>query len=138
MTSQPERDVPFGPERQSPALWCRHCGSDTHLFISSIVPLWPVFDGAVQVSYSCTACAISYRHLAEVAQFAGALNPYPGSSDLLLFSGHYIHCGQSLQEIASGVLRFSNPLDPDGESTDVRLEIRVLECPCGFRLVLPD
>ena len=141
MSNKPERRAPRGPEPQDQTLSCLHCGTDRHLFISSIVPLWPVIDGTVQVSYSCTACGVSYRRLAKATEFAGVLNLDPGSRDLLIFNGHYLHCGQSMQKTATGIVRFDSPHSSDeesGKSMDVRIEVRLLECPCGFGLVVPD
>jgi hypothetical protein len=141
MSNKPERRAPRGPEPQDQTLSCLHCGTARHLFISSILPQWPVVDGAVQVSYSCTGCGGSYRHLAKATEFAGVLNPDPGSLDLLIFSGHYIHCGQSMQKTATGIARFGSPRSSDGgsgKSMDVRIEVRLLECPCGFGLVVPE
>jgi hypothetical protein len=141
MSNNPERRVPRGPDPQDRPLSCLYCGSDSHLFITCILPLWPVFEGTVQVSYSCTACNLTYRHVAKATEFAGVLNLNPGSSDLLYYSGHYIHCGQSMQKTASGIVRFDSPIGSDeepGETIEVRLEVRLVECPCGFRLVLPE
>jgi hypothetical protein len=141
MSNSPERRVPRGPGPQDQPLSCLYCGSDSHLFISSVLPLWPVFDGAVEVSYSCTACALSYHHLAKATDFAGVLKLNPESRDLLIFSGHYLHCSQSMQKTGSGIVRFDSPIGSDeepGETIEVRLEVRLLECPCGFRLVLPE
>jgi hypothetical protein len=62
------------------------------------------------------------------------------SQDVVVLDGHYIHCGQSMQRTASGFLRLNGRLigEESTKSRDVYLDIRVMECPCGFRLVLPD
>ena len=39
------------------------------------------------VSYTCTACGLSYRHVADVGQFAGILNLAAGRNDVVIFSG---------------------------------------------------
>ena len=105
------------------------------------MPLWPASEGSLQVSYTCSACGLSYRRVADTDQFAGVANLKAERNDVVIFSGHYIHCGQALQETACGWLRFDSPLDGEKESwttMTVCIEIRVLECPCGFRLILPD
>ncbi len=121
-------------------MWCALCGTDSHLFISSIVPLWPASEGALQVSYTCTACGLSRCQVADVGQFAGILGLAAGRNDVLVFSGQYIHCGQSMQQTGSGGIRLDSPAAGEGEhgkAMSVHLEVRVLECPCGFRLLLP-
>lgn len=83
---------------------------------------------------------LSYHHVVEVSQFAGILNLAAGRNDVVIFSGQYIHCGQSMQETASGGIRLdilTAGEDESGETTGVYVDIRVLECPCGFRLMLP-
>jgi hypothetical protein len=91
------------------------------------------------VSYTCTACGLFFNHVADVNQFAGVANLVAGRNDVLVFSGEYIHCGQSMQQTASGEVRLDSPAAGDEElgTPGVYLEIRVLECPCGFRLTLP-
>lgn len=140
MSNKPGRRVPRGPDPREHPLWCFRCGTYCHLFISSIVPLWPVSEGAMQVSYTCTACGLSSRHVADVSEFAGVLNLTAGRNDVVIFSGQYIHCGQSMEQTGSGGIRVDSPIageDEPGMTMSVYLEIRVLECPCGFRLMLP-
>lgn len=132
--------MPLGPDPREHPLWCLRCGTYYHLFVSSILPLWPASEGAVQVSYTCTACGLCYRHLADVGQFTGILNLAAGRNDVVIYSGQYIHCGQSMQQTGSGEIRLDSPGagdDEPGKTKSVHLEIRILECPCGFRLMLP-
>lgn len=140
MTKKPGRRVPRGPDPRERPLWCLRCGTVGDPFISSIVPLWPASAGAVQVSYTCTACGLSYHHVADVSQFDGTLNLASGRDDVVIYRGQYIHCGQSMQQTSSGVLRLGNPAGGDhepGKAMGVYLETRAMECPCGFRLMLP-
>lgn len=141
MSKEPKREAPQDREPERLPLWCLHCGTDCHLFIRSIAPPGSGSSTAVTVCYACTRCGVSYRHLADVSQFAGALNINAQSQDVLVFSGQYIHCGQSMQQTATGVLRLDGRVleeNESGKAKCVYLDIRVLECPCGFRLVLPD
>ena len=141
MSKKPGRSGPLGPDPPEHPLWCPHCGTDQHLFISSIMPLWPASEGALQVSYTCTACRVSYGRVADVGQFAGILNVAAGRNDVVIFSGQYIHCGQSMQQTGSGGVGLDSPsageVEP-GTTMSVYLDTRVLECPCGYRLMLPD
>lgn len=139
MSRNPGRHAPR-PKSQRPPLYCIHCCTDSHLFISSIAPPSPDSDDPVTVSYTCTRCWVWYRRQADATEFAGSLNTGPGSQDVLVFSGQYIHCRQSMQETASGVLRLDGRTagEESGKPLDAYLDIRVMECPCGFRLVLPD
>jgi hypothetical protein len=140
MSKNPKHQASRGPKPQRPPLCCVHCGTDSHLFISSIAPSSPVSANPVRISYTCTRCGVSYCRLADVTEFAGVLNVNAGSQDVLVFSGQYIHCRRSMQETASGVLRLDGRTadEESGKPLDVYLDIRVMECPCGFRLVLPD
>lgn len=141
MPNKPGRRVPLGPDPREHPLWCFHCGTYCNLFISSILPLRQASEGVLQVSYTCTACGLSYRHVADISEFAGALNLAAGRNDVVIYSGQYIHCGQSMQETALGEIRIDSPVtreDEPGKNMSVYLEIRALECPCGFRLLLPD
>ena len=139
MSNKPGRRRPLGPDPREHPLWCLRCGTYRQLFISSVVPLWPVSEGALQVSYTCTACGLSYDHVADVSQFAGIANLAAGRDDVIIFSGEYIHCGQSMQQTASGGIRLDSLGAGEEElgTSSVYLEIRVLECPCSFRLMLP-
>jgi DNA-directed RNA polymerase subunit RPC12/RpoP len=139
MSNKPGRRRPPGPDPREHPLRCLQCGTYRQLFISSVVPIWPVSEGALQVSYTCTACGLSYDHVADVSQFAGIANLAAGRDDVLIFMGEYIHCGQSMQHTASGEIRLDSPSSgaEDPGTRSVYLEIRVLECPCGFRLMLP-
>lgn len=138
MSKNPKHHLPR-PKPQRPPLCCTGCGTDSHLFISSVGPP-PGTDNPVMVSYTCTRCWVSYRHEADAAEFDGALNSAAGSPGVLVFSGQYIHCRQSMQETATGVLRLDGRTvdEESGKPLGVHLDIRVIECPCGFRLVLPD
>ncbi|MET1087751.1 MAG: hypothetical protein ABWY04_11630 [Arthrobacter sp.] len=93
------------------------------------------------VSYDCTACGLSYQRIADAGQFAGVRNLGAKREDVVIFSGQYLHCGQSLQHTASGWVEFDSPV-PGGDEPwatgNVCLEVRVLECPCGFQLIIPD
>jgi hypothetical protein len=139
MSKNPKRHK-SGPKPQRGRLCCNHCGTDSHLFISSIAPPSPGSDAPVTVSSICTRCWVSYRQQADATEFAGVLNINAGSQDVLIFSGQYIHCRQSMQETASGVLRLEGRTadEESGKPLDAYLDIRVMECPCGFRLMLPD
>lgn len=139
MSKNPKHHAPR-PKPQRPPLYCVRCGTDSHLFISSIAqpPAGP--DDPVTVSYTCTRCWVSYRRVADAAEFAGVLDIDAGSPDVLVFSGQYIHCRQSMQQTASGVLRLEGRTSEEAsrKPLGVYLDIRVMECRCGFRLVLPD
>lgn len=44
-----------------------------------------------------TACGPSYDHVADVSKFAGVENLAEGRNEVIIFSGEYFHCGQSMQ-----------------------------------------
>lgn len=113
---------------------------DAHLFISSLAPPSPASHDSVAIYYTCTQCGHSDCYWADEHQFTGSVRMTAGLDNVLVVSGHYIHCGQSMQETAPGVLRPDGRVlsEEAGKSMSVFLDIRVMGCPCGFRLVLPD
>jgi hypothetical protein len=138
MSNKPQRQAPR-PEPHRPPLFCAHCGTDAHVFISSITPPSPASGNRVAISYTCTRCDGKYHQLAHTAGIAGALNMNPGSQDVLVFNGQYVHCRQPMQQTASGVIALNGPSENAKPGTPaVYLDVRMLQCPCGFRLVLPD
>lgn len=140
MSRNPKHNLPHGPDPQRPNLCCSRCGTEDRLFISAIAPPAPASRNSVAVYYTCTKCGLSQCYWADESQFIGALYVIAGLPDVVLFGTQYLHCGQSLQKTASGVLRLDGRVVEDEfrNALAVYLEIRVMECPCGYRLVLPD
>lgn len=129
-----------GPSRALP-LQCSACDTDRSLSIKSIETLFPASDTLVEVTYTCAACGSFYSHRADVAQVAVILKQAGRSSDILVFGGHYIHCGQPMQKIGSELRRLHSPTVTDqnaDDALDVYLSTRVLRCPCGFQMELPE
>lgn len=61
--------------------------------------------------------------------------------DILVFDGHYMHCGQPMQKLGSGVRQLSTPVFTDRPFEDefeVYLTTRVLHCFCGFQIEVPE
>jgi hypothetical protein len=60
---------------------------------------------------------------------------------VLIFGGHYMHCGQPMEKAGSELRRFSAPLSTESaeaDPLDVYLATRVLRCSCGFQIELPE
>jgi hypothetical protein len=132
---------PSGERAEDSRLVCAKCGSDSTLALHSIAALNPPSDASVEVGYACTACKVHYLHPADVVAVAAVLNRAPCLEDVLVFGGHYIHCGQPMHTLGSQVRRLSAAVYTDREpedAVDVDLETRVLRCPCGFQIELPD
>jgi len=139
---------PHGPSNYEPRergeispLVCESCGTDGTLAIHSIAALNPPSDGMVEVGYACTACNLHDLHLADVAAVAAVLNRAPCPDDVLVFGGHYIHCGQPMQTLGSQTSRLLAAAYTDGstdDAVDINLEIRVLRCTCGFQIEVPS
>jgi hypothetical protein len=142
MTIDPNGHAPDGRLPQASPLQCTDCGSDSHLSISSIESLVPASESLVTVSYTCTVCGQFHSHAADVSQVAVVLNNCQGrTADVLVFGGHYVHCGRPMEKAGSGLQRIRFPVSTD-EPTDgtlaVYLSTRVLRCPCGFQIELPE
>lgn len=142
MTIDPKGYTPDGRLPRGVPLHCTDCGSDRHLSISSIESLGPTSETEVMVSYTCTACGQFHSHAADVAQVAVVLNNRRGrTADVLVFGRHYIHCGRPMEKAGSGLQRIHFPVTTD-QHTDgglaVYLSTRVLRCPCGFQIELPE
>lgn len=132
----------YAPDGQLPRalpLQCTDCGTDDHLSIRSIESLRPYSETLVAVSYTCTACGQFLAHAADVAQVAVILNRRR-TPDVLIFGGHYIHCGQPMQKAGSGLQRLYSPIttDTQDDALAVYLSTRVLRCSCGFQIELPE
>ena len=135
-----------GPARRGPApkplpLVCSTCGTDGQLSIKSIEALRPPSESMVEVSYACAGCGRFYTHPADVAQVAVILNSSESSQDVLVFEGHYVHCGRPMEKVGSGVRRLHAEISTsstENSGLDVYLATRVLHCPCGFQMELPD
>jgi hypothetical protein len=126
---------------EDPRLVCAKCGTDRALALHSITALHPPSDDWVEVGYACTACNAHYLHQADVVAVAAVLNRAPCLEDVLVFGGHYIHCGQPMQTLSSQIRRLSAAAYTDGQpedAVDVNLDTRVLRCACGFQIELPE
>jgi hypothetical protein len=122
-------------------LVCDGCGTDANLTLHSIVAVRPPSDAVVEVGYACTACNLHFLHRAGVEAVAAVLNRAPYTEDVLVFGGHYIHCGQPMQTLGSQISRLQAAAYTDGvreDAVDVNLETRVLRCTCGFQIELPE
>jgi hypothetical protein len=142
MTIDPNGYQPDGRLPRAVPLQCTDCGSDRHLSISSIESLRPAAETLVAVSYTCTACGQFHSHAADVAQVAVILNNSKARTpDVLVFGGHYIHCGRPMQKAGAGLQRIHLPVTTDQPADDslaVYLSTRVLRCACGFQIELPE
>jgi hypothetical protein len=122
-------------------LRCRACRNDTHLVIRAIESHQGPADALVDVSYTCTACDRHHAHVADVAGVAFILNRPGNVSDVLVFGGHYIHCGRPMERAGHELRRLHAPVGtsrPEGEALDVYLSTRVIRCACGFQMELPE
>lgn len=122
-------------------LRCRACRNDTHLVIKAIESHPGPANALVDVSYTCTACGRHHAHVADVADVAFILNRPGNVADVLVFGGHYIHCGQPMERAGHELRRLHAPVGtsrPEAEALDVYLSTRVIRCACGFQMELPE
>ena len=130
----------------SDSLRLRHCGATiaartAHLSIRSIEALRPASETLVEVAYTCTTCGLFYAHPADVTQVAVILNRPGRTPGVLVFSGHYIHCGQPIEKAGAELRGLHAPVTTDhttGDPLGVYLSTRVLRCACGFQMELPE
>jgi hypothetical protein len=124
-----------------PPVMCGHCGTDRHLTIRSVTGLQHSPPEIVLVSYTCSRCGLFSEHPAQAADLSMVLARADQTGDVLIFGGHYIHCGQPMRKAGSELRRLSAPLSTastDGDTLDVYLATRVLRCECGFQMELPE
>lgn len=129
-----------GPARVLPVM-CGRCGTDRHLTIRSVTDIPDCPADVVMVAYTCSRCRRFSEHPAQVADLSAVLGRREQSGDVLIFGGHYMHCGQPMQKAGSELRRLSAPLsteDAAEDTLDVYLSTRVLRCPCGFQMELPE
>lgn len=122
-------------------LWCTKCDTDEHLVIESVQALEPPRTGLVDAAYTCRECAYFYAHPATVADVAGVLNR-PGPEPVVLqFGGAYLHCGELMMAASSEHHSIYAPLTTEDQRErplEVYLRTKVLRCPCGFQMEIPD
>ena len=143
MSIDPQCPIDHEPRERgkSSPLVCAACGTDGSLALHSIIALTPPAEGEVEVGYACTGCNLHYLHRADVVAVAAVLNRASYTEDVLVFGGHYIHCGQPMQALGSQIRRLHAAAYTDGareDAVDVNLETRVQRCSCGFQVELPD
>lgn len=143
MPAQPASQVP--DEAQQPPnspLWCSMCDADQHLQVNSIQSHYPPAPNTVDVTYSCNACRYSYQHLASIQTVAMVLNRPGAPPGVLQFGGQYLHCGEPMKTRSCELRRTQAPLAmaPGAREQlyEVYLNTRILGCPCGFRMEIPD
>jgi hypothetical protein len=120
---------------------CENCGTHRHLTIRSMTDLPDYPAGDVLVSYTCGRCRRFSEHPARVADVSMVLASTEQTGDVLIFGGHYMHCGQPMGKAGSELRRLSAPLSTEGtaeDGLDVYLSTRVLRCTCGFQIELPE
>lgn len=134
----PSKHLPRERGDTSP-LACAGCGTDRNLTLHSITALNPPSEAMVEVGYACTRCDLHYLHPADVVAVAAVLNLAPCLEDVLVFGGHYVHCGQPMQTRGSQISRLPTAAYTDrADAVDVNLETLVLRCTCGFQIEVPE
>ncbi|MFE4837266.1 hypothetical protein ACFRAU_21630 [Arthrobacter sp. NPDC056691] len=129
-----------GRARVSPVT-CTRCGTNRHLTVRSVMNIPDCPTDVVLVAYTCGRCRRFREHPAQVAELSAVLGRREQKGDVLIFGGHYMHCGQPMAKAGSEVRRLSAPLTTEGpaeDTLDVYLSTRVLRCTCGFQMELPE
>jgi predicted RNA-binding Zn-ribbon protein involved in translation (DUF1610 family) len=130
-----------GKRSEERPLYCTKCGTDLHLALHSIAALTPPLGCTVEVGYSCKTCRRHYLHLADVAAVAAVLNRVRSQEVVLALGGQYVHCGRPMQKTGSELRRLGAPAFTDTameDALDVYLTTKVLHCPCGFQMEVPE
>ena len=120
---------------------CTSCGTDRYLTVRSVTNIPDCPTDVVLVAYTCGRCRRFSEHPAQVSELSGVLGRREQRGDVLIFGGHYMHCGQPMAKAGSEVRRLSAPLSTETENDDtldVYLSTRVLRCTCGFQMELPE
>lgn len=120
---------------------CSSCGTDRHLTLRSVTHLPDRPSDIVLVSHTCGRCRRFSEHPAWVADLSPLLARLEQTGDVLILGGHYMHCGQPMENAGTELRRLSVPLSTQRTSDDtleVYLSTRVLRCVCGFQMELPE
>lgn len=125
------------PESSATTITCSTCLTAREITIDSIESIEPRLMGRVSLAYSCSTCQTSFAHdstALDVAQFLGnQADPLPVAH----LGGHYIHCGEPMQE---GPLQLTAVKVDDDDLANVpavEIESTVLRCQCGFQMSVP-
>jgi len=77
---------------------------------------------------------------ADVMDVARILNRPGNTPDVLVFGGHYIHCGQPMGAAGAEIRTIHGTYNERNipETLSTYLATRVLRCVCGFQVEIPD
>lgn len=124
-------------ESSATTITCTTCNSAKTLTIDSLDAVGPKLLGRLALTYSCGTCHTAFAHEStpiDVARFlANQADPLPVAH----LGGHYIHCGEPMEE---GALQLSAVKVDDDDLANVpavEVESRVLRCQCGFQMAVP-
>lgn len=121
--------------------WCTVCGTDSYIFVETVVEAAPNQSELVEVSYTCSECDTFYAHAVRLAELIPEIQAefLATSAAGLWFS--CTHCGEpmTLGRPAERVIEAPRTTgDPDGPSLlEVYLQTQVLHCRCGFQMEVP-
>lgn len=126
-------------------LKCLTCGNGDTLEITAIDALdaGSPFVGSpfmVAVTFTCNECGVPCTRDADVAEVARILNRPGNTPEVLVFGGHYIHCGQPMAAVGTELrsVHGSYSYRQVPEALSVYLTTSVLRCVCGFQMEIPD
>ncbi|CEA06978.1 hypothetical protein BN1051_00286 [Arthrobacter saudimassiliensis] len=144
----PEGTSAGAPAPETYVPWCDNCGTDEYLIIESVEPA-TTEDSAefLEISYTCSECDRFYGHpIRHSPLWARRLAEAPAAEEMV-----YMHCGEPMKPKDARTLSIFAPLSTEEFAAapaaaspseaaaldNVRMEVTVLRCGCGFQIELP-
>ncbi|MCD4853686.1 hypothetical protein LN996_22965 [Arthrobacter sp. AK01] len=121
--------------------WCTACGTDSYIFVETVVEAEANQSEVVEVSYTCSECDTFYAHTVRLESLVPEIQREFLSTSAAGLWFSCTHCGDpmTLGRPAERVIEAPRTTDdPESPSLlEVYLQTQVLHCRCGFQMEVP-
>ena len=132
-----------GPEPAQAGVrpWCTVCGTDSYIFVETVVEAEPHQTEMVDVSYTCSECDTFYAHPVRLATLVPEIQQEFLSTAAAGLWFSCTHCGDPMtlgrptERVIEAPRSTADPESPN--LLEVYLQTQVLHCRCGFQMEVP-
>jgi len=121
--------------------WCTVCGTDSYVFVETVVEAEPHQSEVVDVSYTCSECDTFYAHPVRLATLVPEIQQEFLSTAAAGLWFSCTHCGDPMtrgrptERVIEAPRSTEDPESPN--LLEVYLQTQVLHCRCGFQMEVP-
>jgi hypothetical protein len=121
--------------------WCTVCGTDSYIFVETVVEAEPHQTEVVDVSYTCSECDTFYAHPVRLATLVPEIQQEFLSTAAAGLWFSCTHCGDPMtlgrptERVIEAPRSTEDPESPN--LLEVYLQTQVLHCRCGFQMEVP-